>query len=235
MMDGPKQTQSLDGALVVFDLDHTLTQCDTYVAFLLKVLRARPTRLLYGLHLASGVVVHKLGFRDNTWLKTLFLRCICGGCDRRFIETIAEDFAAELVPDRISPAALQSIKQHRMRGDQNVLATASLDIYVYAIAQRLGIASDDVVATRVEWQGDRLTGRLSSANIYGQAKADAVKAWMQLSGRDRVDVAYSDHHSDLPLLGAARQGVAVNPTGRLRDAAGSYRLEIVQWTMHGEA
>ena len=223
------------GGLVVFDLDHTLTRHDTYIAFLLSVLRARPSRLIRCGELGFGFAVHKLGLRDNTWLKIQFLRTICGGCDRRFIEKLAARFAEEVVPHKIRPGALRSIRLHQSRGDQIVLATASPDIYVEAIAQRLGIAAGDVLATRVEWRDDRLTGRLNSPNLYGQAKADAVAAWMRHAGRDALDIAYSDHHSDLPLLRSAVRGVAVNPTVRLRSAASNYRLEVVQWNLGGEA
>ena len=215
--------------LVVFDLDHTLTRSDTYVAFLMRVLRARPQKLMRSWRLVVAVALHKLGIRDNTWLKCLFLRTICGGCEREFIESIAANLADSVVANKIKPGAATSLRAHQARGDRVALATASLDIYVAAIANRLNIAPLDVLSTRTEWCGDRLTGSLSSPNLYGQAKADAVAAWVRGLGRNRVDVAYSDHHSDLPLLRGAVRGVAVNPTPQLRAVTRENNFEVVDW------
>lgn len=231
----PSSAPPSGAQLVVFDMDGTLTKHDLYVQFLLSVLRARPLRLARCGFLPVALAMHKLKLRDNTWLKRVFLRAICGGCDRAFIDEIAQRLADRVVPDEMLPGAVTVLRAHQERGDRVALATASLDIYAAAIAERLGIAPADRLATEAQWREDRLTGALASANLYGQNKAIRVAAWARALGRDQIDVAYSDHHSDLPLLRGAARGVAVNPTPRLREASGGEGLEVVNWSGGAEA
>jgi hypothetical protein len=76
----------------IFDLDRTITQRDTYVAFLLKFLLNSPSKVIFSSWLPIAVLMHKIGLRDNTWLKTVFLRSIAGGASKLEIETLSERF-----------------------------------------------------------------------------------------------------------------------------------------------
>lgn len=122
--------------IVVFDLDGTLIQEDSFVRFLLGFLRHRPIRIIKVLHLPLALIFHYIGLRDNTWLKTTFLKAFIGGLSRKEVEVFAEKFADRLVKKSLLPKAYERIRDHQEKKDLLVLATASPDIYVNYFAKK---------------------------------------------------------------------------------------------------
>ncbi len=214
--------------VALLDLDGTITKRDTYIPFLMGFLLSYPSRLWRVGSLPFAVVLHALGLRDNAWLKAHFLAAVLGGAERSEIDTWAAVFVERLVARGLRRKARSVIEHHRAAGHELVLATASLDLYVEQLAERLGF--DMVVCTAAEWRSNgTLTGRLDGPNCYGDAKRAAF--WSRVStARDQLYlIAYSDHHADLPILTDADRAVAVNPTRRLLRAARLGHLEIQDW------
>ncbi|MEQ8861125.1 MAG: HAD-IB family hydrolase [Pseudomonadales bacterium] len=209
-------------AIAVFDLDGTVIRGDSFVAFLWACLQRHPRRVTRCLHLPLAVVRHTFGLRDNTWLKTVFVEAIIGGLSRRQVEEIAVGFAERLLERRIKPEARRTLDELSARGFRLVMASASLDAYVEPLAAGLGF--DHVISTRLAWRGDVCSGGLDGGNCYGDAKRQAI-----VHRFGRIDLAYSDHHSDLPLLLHAGQGVAVDPDRKLAALAAVHDLQILRW------
>ncbi len=86
------------------------------------------------------------------------------------------------------------------------------------LARHFGVSG--VIATRAETGPDgRYTGELEFY-AYGDGKAEAVRAAAERSGIDLArSFAYTDSITDLPLLEAVGNPVAVNPDKELRKAA----------------
>ncbi len=228
----PNANRSASGAkrrvIALLDLDGTITKRDTYIPFLVGFLLSYPARLWRVGSLPFAVVLHGLGLRDNAWLKEHFLAAVLGGAQRSEIDPWAAVFAERVVARGLRRKARRVIEHHRAAGHELVLATASLDFYVYRLAERLGF--DMVICTAAEWRPDgTLSGRLNGPNCYGDAKRAAF--WSQIGAtRDQLYlIAYSDHHSDLSILNEADHAVAVNPTRRLLRAARSGNLEVQNW------
>lgn len=213
--------------VAVFDLDGTITRNDTYVAFLLQVLRRRPARLLRAAWLPAAVGLHKLGLRDNTWLKRVFLGAIAAGLDAPALEAVTRPFVRRVLDREIRPGARAALHRHADQGDTVLLASASFDFYVRTLAAELGIAH--VVCTRSSWVAGRLAGAIDGENCYGAAKLRRVSEWLG-AGREGCHViAYSDHRSDIPLLDWADEAIAVNPDERLLAHCKDKGYAIVDW------
>jgi HAD superfamily hydrolase (TIGR01490 family) len=211
--------------LAVFDLDGTITVADTYLAFLLFVLRRRPWRLFRCFALPVAVAGHALGLISNDSLKQRFLAAIAGGMRRSALDPLIERFAAHCRAKLVKPAAVARIAAHRACGDRLVLATASLDLYAGAIGRLLEF--DAIVATKAAWRGERLSGGLEGPNLRGEAKLAAVLA---LADTPRPPlVAYTDHPSDLPLLLAADAAFVVDPAPRFHRIALALNLPVENW------
>lgn len=212
----------------VFDLDHTLTRRDTYLAFLVLALRKRPVRLAYCLHLPFAVLAYWTRLRNNTWLKEKFLAAILQGATRTQISQWAEEFTDSLVRSGLRARARNIIESHKSADVLLVMATASFDFYVTRLANRLGFQS--VISTESAWdQDDRLEGRLKSGNCYGSAK---IARLAEFFGDNRTDwkiTAYSDHHKDAPMLEWADIAIAVNPTRQLLKIARTRNYDIQDW------
>jgi len=216
--------------VVVVDLDGTLVREDTYLSFLLANLRQRPWRGWRCLWLPVAVAAHLTRFRDNSWLKRSFLTVFLGGLPATEVEAFGARFAERLVARQLRPGARQRLNAYAREGVRLVLATASLDLYVPAIARQLGIAQADVICTRTARDArGRLTGWFDGMNCYGLEKAARIAAWREVQGVSRIDIAYSDHHSDIPMLRLAVRGIAVNPSPRLRVMAEVEGFEIEDW------
>ena len=209
-------------AVVVFDLDGTVIRGDSFVKFLLGCLWAHPLRWWRCAHLPFAVVAHVLGLRDNSWLKAVFVRAILGGLKRAELDGVAQTLNDRLCRNNLKGEAEQAIARLREEGHELVLASASLDTYIDPLASRLGF--DVAIATELEWHDDVCTGQIKGVNCYGDAKRAAVAAQYP-----SVAAAYSDHHSDLPLLTLADRGYAVDPTSRLANAAPGHDLEVLRW------
>ncbi|HEX2115875.1 MAG TPA: HAD family hydrolase [Alphaproteobacteria bacterium] len=214
--------------VVVFDLDGTLVNGDTYRRFLLGFIVRQPKRLARTWSLPFALALYFSGVRDNSWLKTAFLTAVMGGVRRSELEEWSGSFVNDLIARGIRSRALARLRDHQAHGDYVILATASLDAYVEPLARRLGF--DDVICSRVVWSEDgRLTGALADGNCYGRRKAECIARLLAASGRSEIDFAYSDHESDRPLLEWARSAIAVSPTRALARWAKRRAIPIEDW------
>ncbi len=212
----------------VFDLDGTLTGRDTYRAYLTGYLLRHPLRWPAIPLLCLAVAAHLAKLRSNHWLKATFLSLILGGANREQINRWTARFVPWAMNRLVRAQALDRIKERQDAGDRVVIATASPDLYVPALAGAMGVA--DVVCTAAQWSGDgRLTGRLDGANCYGPEKRRRVEEWLAaLPGHGPV-TAFSDHHADLPLFDLAQNPIAVTPTPRLQSEARARHIPVELW------
>jgi HAD superfamily hydrolase (TIGR01490 family) len=213
--------------LAVFDLDRTITTHGTFTPWLLRFVKRRPWRLITVPVILGAAIAYKLKILTRKDLKQVMLKCITSGVPASEVARVNDEFVRSWIPRMCRPGSLVQIEQHKKNGDIIVLATASNDIHAVPIAKALGI--EHVVATRAEVAADgSLTGRILGPNCYGADKLDMIKAAL-VTFQDAKSVAYSDHHSDLPMLEWAGQGIAVNPNAKLRAIAEKRGMEIRDW------
>lgn len=214
--------------VALFDLDGTLTRRDTYLAYLLGFLARRPQRWWQVAPLGCAVLAHLTGRRDNTWLKTTFLRRVMGGEERETVKAWTTTFLDRVWRTGLRARAPEIIARHRDAGDRLLLVTASLDLYAEPLAERL--AFDAVVCTRAAFDAEgRITGALADGNCYGPRKLERVRDYLERHAPGAVAVCYTDHHTDLPLLQWVAEPIAVNPTARLRREAIRHGIPIQDW------
>jgi phosphatidylglycerophosphatase C len=212
--------------IAIFDLDGTISRRDTYLAFLLFYARHHPRRWPGALAAAGVGALFAAGIVGNDGLKQAALRLVLAGAERGEVERWATAFVEREAAALVRPRALARIGEHRRAGDGLLLATASLDIHVEPLARWLGFTH--VLSTRVGCTASgRISGVLDGPNLRDLRKLAAVER--ALAAEAAFVIAYSDHHSDLPLLRWADRGVAVNPTAPLARAALSEGLEVEDW------
>jgi len=125
--------------------------------------------------------------------------------------------------------ALELISEHRAAGRTVVIVSASPEEIVVPLSKYLGF--DDVIATRarVDDRG-RYSGEMEFY-AYGPFKAAAIRA---MAARDGIDLdrsfAYSDSYTDVPMLEAVGQPVAVNPDRVLLKLAREREWEVRNFT-----
>ena len=213
--------------VAVFDLDGTITRGDTYLAFLFHVLLRRPQRVAQFGTLALAVGKFKLGRLSRDKLKSCFLTAIVGGSRRGEVTRYVDSFLLRRLGRMIKPAAVARIDWHRAQGHYLILASASVDLYV----PRLGtlLRFDKTICTQTAWLNDRLTGVLDGMNLRGEAKLAALRKMLGNADPPPKVFAYSDHHSDLPLLQFADHAIAVDPNDKLRANARANGIAVEYW------
>jgi phosphatidylglycerophosphatase C len=164
--------------------------------------------------------------RDHGELKAAFIRAALGGFRRADLDAWTAHFVLRLLRHGVWPDALACIARHRARRDLLVLMSASVDLYVPAIARALGFA--EVLCTPLRWRGEYLDGALTGPNCRGAEKARALK---ELRARHPgLEVtAYGNAESDLGHLCVADRGILVNGSPQTRRNAEGLGLSCVRW------
>jgi HAD superfamily hydrolase (TIGR01490 family) len=128
-----------------------------------------------------------------------------------------EDWHATRAAPRVKPLGRALVEQRRAEGFHVALVTATNDFLAGRIAQGLGI--DELIATRLERDGERYTGRIVGEPCFREGKIARVASWLEArgSGFDEPGETwfYSDSHNDLPLLSRVSHPVCVDPDPRL--------------------
>jgi HAD superfamily phosphoserine phosphatase-like hydrolase len=167
-----------------------------------------------------------LGRADHGAVKSAAIRTVLGGLTRPEIEAWTDEFVPRLLACGMRADALAVLEAHRRAGDLLVLLSASPDLYVPATGKALGFA--ETLCTGVEWDGERLTGRLTTPNQRGPAKAHVVAA-LRREHPGLAVVAYGNAASDLEHLSLAERATLVNGTTRARRAATRLSIDCVTW------
>ncbi len=211
--------------LAVFDLDGTVTRHNTFAPYLLGALLRRPWRVLRLPAALPAAVGLGLGLCGRGALKGALMRAALGGITRTELAAWSERFATRWAAQQTFASASAAIQAHARAGDHLVLMSASPDLYVRAVGRALGF--HEIICTEVRWHGERLDGRLSTANCRGEEK---VRRLRQL--RKRVPgaaSAYGNSITDIAHLALVEHGVLVNGTGRARRIARRTGLTCERW------
>ncbi|WP_174209016.1 HAD family phosphatase [Sphingorhabdus sp. EL138] len=219
--------------LSIYDMDRTITVRGTYTPFLFHMVFARaPWRLVFLPLLPFGFIGYGLKLISRKGLKTYNQRLLLGGKPNiAKLEPHIERYADKVMQGNSYAKALAQVEADRAEGRRLVLATASYELYVNAIAKRLGF--DEVIATRlkIDEQGQVLP-EIIGENCYDVAKLDRIKTFLGEQGLERESIhirAYSDHVSDAPMLDFADEAVATTPSAQLRHLAKKRGWRILDW------
>ena len=217
-----------DGVLAVFDMEGTLLDSNVVESYLWLRLTELPREEWIG---EVGAVLRRLpryisaDRRDRgEFLRTFYRRYEGASVDG--INRLIDDEVADLVLRRLSPGAVRRIREHRAAGHRTMLITGALDCF----ARPLAPLFDEIVATRLATEDGRFSGYLVSPPLVGEARAAWLRAYAERTEADlRRSYAYADSHSDLPLLRAVGNPVAVNPDVALFRIARRRRWPVEDW------
>jgi phosphatidylglycerophosphatase C len=213
--------------IALFDLDGTLTWRDTLLPFLVGFVRRRPHRV-FGLWRLPWALVRYWQDRERGALKSSVIRMLMRGEQRSVLDAWALRFVAELKSKhRYRPLALAVVEAHRAAGDHLVLLSASPDLYVPQIGQSLGF--ERTLCTEIQWQGERLDGRLKTPNRRGEEKLRCL-AWLREQYPGSPVIAYGNSASDLDHLRHADRALLVNGNDAARRLAAKCNIAVSYWS-----
>ena len=221
MNDTGSESAGANRTAAFFDLDKTILAKSSSLLF------ARP---FYRGGLIGRADVLKSGYAQFVYLASgadhdqieqmrSYLSALCRGWDVEKVNAIVAETLDELVDPIVYAEAVALIDEHRDAGHVIIIISSSGTEVVEPIGERLG--ADIVIGTQLEIVDGRYSGEILFY-AYGEGKADAMRALAAENGFDLASsYAYSDSHTDLPMLDLVGNPVAVNPDAELRSIAES--------------
>ncbi|HEX3141029.1 MAG TPA: HAD family phosphatase [Rhizobacter sp.] len=210
--------------LALFDLDHTLIPFDSGMAW---------TRFLTERGVLPATAPDEyLAYCHQYVAGTLDIRAMhratvapLAAYTREQIAAWGQAFEAEMAA-RLPASMKALVRQHQENGDLCAIVTATESFIARPIARLFGI--EHVVATEAQsidgTPTGRLTGEIEGEPCYREHKLQKVTDWLRAPplgfarglGDFERSWFYSDSISDLALLSAVLDPVAVRPDARLR-------------------
>lgn len=147
------------------------------------------------------------------------------------VEALGEFFIDDLVA-QLRPTMREILDEHGDEGIDRIVLSASPTEIVSRFAQEVGMELG--VGTTSERDADGVyTGRLAGPFCYREGKVEVMQQLAEERGYDLAKCyAYSDSISDLPMLEAVGNPVAVNPEPELREYAQAHGWPIVETSSH---
>jgi HAD superfamily hydrolase (TIGR01490 family) len=162
------------------------------------------------------------------FLRTFFRRY--EGASVEGVERLIDEVVSEFMLQKVSAAAVRRVREHRAAGHRTIMITAAAEPFVQPLAPLF----DVVIGAKLEVRDGIYTGFMAEPPLVGEARGAWLRRYAELEGADlKQSYAYADSHSDLSLLRAVGNPVAVSPDAALLRLAKRRRWPIEEWEMSG--
>ena len=212
-----------------FDLDKTLIEGSSAIHFGRAAYRqGLMTRTQLARDLWANVQFRMKGSTDagSEALRARILDSIAG-TRVRDLERLGHEVLAGVLP-RVYPEVLREAYEHQDAGRRVFIVTAASHEMAELMAHVL--VFDGGIGTRSEVRDGVYTGRPDGPFTYREGKAEAIRERAAEEGIDLAQsYAYSDSESDLPMLRAVGNPVAVNPDAELERIARAEGWRIMRF------
>jgi len=231
LMEGAPTTGSGRVLVAAFDFDGTCIRGNSPVLLVRHLARKRM--------LAPSVVARILGWaacykarlpQNESWVRGLVFRAFAGrpvGEVNRFLY----DFYDRFIDERFRADAEAAMRAHEAEGHAVVCVSATFEPIVAAAMERRPIQYAIATRMKADFQGN-YTDRVEGLPIEGPEKVAVLSRFCDEqfgAGSWELGWAYGDHHSDRPLLEAARTPRAVTPDRPLARTARRRGWEDLDW------
>ena len=210
-----------------FDLDHTITDRDSFRFFLEIYYLNQFVNWPYIPLLFLSIVMRKLRFISLQTFKERALVSLVG-LNSTSIQKIGKSFTEKHLAYIIRKKALERINWHRKLGHCTFIITSCPDVYLLPLVEYLKF--DGYYCSKLAYQDNKFTGKIAGRDCFGNEKSTKVQIVAEKNGIDlSQSYAYTDHESDLPILEIVGNPVAVTPTKKLRQIAVDRSWKIETW------
>lgn len=201
--------------IALFDFCDTMINfqsADAYVRYVRSYVRKNPRMIfIEGVRKFAAVsrimrVLQK--FSREGFVNKKMLLTQLKGLSFQEMDELARKFYSEVIRPNYVPEVIEAVKKYKAEGYKLFIVSGGYDIYLKYPAEEFGF--DDVISTRLDFDGGIFTGRYKGMDCMNAYKVTLLKEYF---GRDSLNdcesVAYSDSRSDIPLMKYCRKGVAM--------------------------
>ncbi len=194
--------------LVVFDMDSTLITAEVIDEMALKHGVGDKVKLI-----TARAMNGELNFDQSLQERVALLK----GFDRSHMEVIVSQL-------RFTPGTIDFLKHLKSLGIKTAIASGGFEYFARFVQKELQI--DEVFANTLEFEGDKLSGKVQGTVVNAQRKEEIVCELAQKEGitLDQV-VAIGDGANDIPMLLKAGLGIAIHAKEKVQKSA-HYRINF---------
>lgn len=182
--------------IAAFDFDGTITRKDTLIEFLRFAGGNARLYTVFALY-SPLLVLMKLKLYSNQKAKEKIFAHYFEGMPIAQFDDICRRFIEQKGEALIYADAKAQIAKHKEQGDEVVIISASIENWVCHFADAL--RADKLLATQVEVQEGKLTGRFLTVNCYGKEKVNRLLSVYPERNKYYL-IAYGDSRGDKELL-----------------------------------
>lgn len=181
--------------LALFDFDGTLCRIDSFTKFIFFAL---PKFEIYkkGIIILPWISAYYLKIYPAHLMRPKLFSTLFKAQSQDKIEVFAKKYANLLLEKYLNPELYNQLKQHQKQGDEIVLVSASIDIYLKHICKELGI---HLICTTTEIQSNHYTGQYISPDCSNEQKKIRVLEQYNLDHYQAI-YAYGNSEEDFDLL-----------------------------------
>ena len=186
--------------LALLDFDGTITTKDSLAGFIQYAV-GNPFYYMGLFILSPMLLAYTLKLIPNYVAKERLMSHFFKGWDEIRFQKFAAQYSINHIDKIIRPKALEKIKWHQEQGHKVVVVSASMECWLKKWCEKYSI---DLIATRLEIQDGKLTGKFATKNCYGVEKVKRIKDTYDL-GQYNYIYAYGDSRGDKEMLSIANE------------------------------
>lgn len=184
--------------LAIFDFDGTITKKDSFLEFIKFYRGVFKFYLGFGL-LSPLLILYIFKIIPNWKAKETVLGYFFGNEEVAVFSLKCKAFAESKLPLLTKESALRAIEKHKLEGDRVVVISASAENWLSYWCQKHGL---ELIATRLEVKGSKITGKIDGFNCYGKEKKNRLEEFLDIKEYEEIYV-YGDSNGDKEILAMA--------------------------------
>ncbi len=184
--------------LALFDFDGTITTKDSLMRFIRYAVGDIKTGLGI-LFLSPMLIAYKLklipNYKAKQWMFSYFFK----GMEKQKFQKIAQEFSLTHLDTFLRLEAMEKISWHKKQGHTIIVVSASIENWLKPWCDRNHLG---LIATKIQIENGKISGKFLSKNCYGVEKANRVKEIHDIESYNYIYV-YGDSRGDRELLDLA--------------------------------
>lgn len=211
--------------VVFFDVDGTLIRGQSQKYFVRYLYKKKIINLFFLIRIYLWFFLYKIGLKNNVVELIEKSYSLIKGLSVLDFNKMINEFYDQYIKNSFYRESLEIINSHKSKGAIIILVTSTLKEIAQKICDNLDLYG--VIGTNLSKNNDIYTGGVKNV-AYGHNKIELIKEFINLNSLSLKDsYAYSDHTSDLPLLGLVDHPIVVNPRKKFEKIATSHQWSIL--------
>ena len=206
--------------LALFDFDGTLCNKDSFTGFIFHALSKRHI-VKQGIKILPWIQAYYLNAYSAPAMRSKLFRAMFTDANALELNTLAQEYAAQLM-SQLNSSLFKQLKQHQTLGDDVVLVSAFIDIYLESVCELLEI---DLICTQTETIDHVYTGHYVSPDCSSEQKR--LRILEKYNPDEYASIyAYGNSHEDNEMLALADYRYMVGRDKALPELALAIQIAI---------